>query len=47
MGRRPHVLPLAVKQPSGPFQEAVRTLLLNELTQSSFGLLAAFLSLAV
>lgn len=40
----PHVLPLAVKQPSGPFQEAVCTLLLNELTQSSFGLPAAFIS---
>ncbi|MET8505325.1 UvrD-helicase domain-containing protein [Streptomyces sp. NPDC004787] len=40
----PHVLPLAVKQPSGPFQEAVCTLLLNELTQSSFGLPAAFLT---
>ncbi|MEU0837319.1 UvrD-helicase domain-containing protein [Streptomyces sp. NPDC005969] len=39
----PLILPLAVRQP-GPFQEAVCTLLLNELTQSSFGLPAAFLA---
>ncbi|MFI8888231.1 UvrD-helicase domain-containing protein [Streptomyces sp. NPDC053813] len=40
----PRILPLAIRQSAGPFQEAVCTLLLNELTQSAFGLPAAFLA---
>ncbi|MEE4598936.1 UvrD-helicase domain-containing protein [Streptomyces sp. DSM 41524] len=33
----PHILPLAVRPKTGQFQEAVCTLLLNELAQSTFG----------
>ncbi|MER5435988.1 UvrD-helicase domain-containing protein [Streptomyces sp. NPDC002588] len=33
----PHILPLAVRTKTGQFQEAVCTLLLNELAQSTFG----------
>lgn len=39
----PHVLPLAIKPGVGQVQEAMCTLLLNEITQSALGLQAVFL----
>lgn len=39
-----HVLPLAIKPLTGQFQEAACTLLLNEITESSFGMQAVFLN---
>lgn len=39
-----HVLPLAIKPRTGQFQEAACTLLLNEITESSLGMQAAFLN---
>lgn len=40
----PHVLPLAIKPRAGQLQEAVCTLLLNEVTQRAFDMHAAFLN---
>jgi DNA helicase-2/ATP-dependent DNA helicase PcrA len=40
----PHVLPHAIKPLTGQFQEAACTLLLNEMTESSLGMQAVFLS---
>ncbi|MFE4827726.1 UvrD-helicase domain-containing protein [Streptomyces sp. NPDC056672] len=39
----PHVLPLAIKPRVGQVQEAICTLLLNEITQNALGLQAVFL----
>ncbi|MEU2779047.1 UvrD-helicase domain-containing protein [Streptomyces sp. NPDC007162] len=42
-GADPHVLPLAIKPGVGQIQEAICTLLLNEITQQALGLQAVFL----